>query len=136
MAPAVKQSFKLKILSLSVKENEVSWVVKAKSILGFTETRAIYEGTVKVDVAYFAKKITELEKDIEKCEESPDLFDDWKKEQGKLQKELAKLKEEEVKLKGLEIPKFDVHVETVDYTKWVFSIRVPEATILEIVKIT
>lgn len=130
-----EQSTKLKILSLQVKNEEESWILKAKSMNGFTEARPLYSASVVVDNEHFDKQVESVKKEIAKIESQPDLFDDAKSEVNRLKSEIKDIEVERKECEKLEVKNFTATVEVVDFSKSTIAMRIPEESLLEIVKI-
>lgn len=130
-----EQSLKLKILSLQVKGEEESWILKAKSMFGFTETRGDYNASVRVDHEYFDKQAKDVQKEIAKVEAQPDLFDDSRGELARLNDDLKDVEARRKEAEKLEVESFVAAIEVVDYSKAIVTMRIPQVALLEIVKI-
>lgn len=130
-----EQSMKLKILSLAVKGEEASWVIKAKAMSDLNETRNTYAASVRVDNEHFDRQVESVQNEMAKVEAQPDLFDDQKGELARLKNELKAIEANRKECEKLEVDSFTVAIEVVDYSKSVITMRVPEEALLEIVKI-
>lgn len=133
--PPKEQSLKLKILSLQVKGEEESWILKAKSMFGFSETRGNYNASVRVDHEYFDRQVKDKQNEIAKVEAAPDLFDDSRGELARLNDDLKDIDARRKEAEKLEVESFVATIEVVDYSKSTITMRVPEEALLEIVKI-
>lgn len=130
-----EQSTKLKILSLQVKNEEESWILKAKPMTGFTEAKPQYSASVRVDNEHFDKQVEGLQKEIAKVEAQPDLFDDMKGEVARLKSEIKDVEVSRKECEKMEVDSFVATVEIVDFSKDTITLRIPEEALLEIVKI-
>lgn len=134
MAKDIKMKFKL--LSLSVGEGDSQWTFKIKSIDGFTDIKQLYHVNILVDNEYFDFQVKDIDNQIQKCVDKPDMFEDWKKTKSSLEVNRAGIEEARADAKGLEIENdFDGWVEVADFNKGVLTISVPEEVIPDIIQI-
>lgn len=130
-----EQSLKLKILALSVKDNEQSWTMKAKSLISFGSSKAEYNASIVVDAEHYETRKKKIENDIKKAKSTPDMFDDSKSEINALQEDLKLLEQERKEYEKMEIKNFHITTEMVDYFKDTFTFKISESTLLSIINI-
>lgn len=132
---AKEKSFKLKILGLSVKEDEELWTMKAKSETSLDEVRSGYKTSIVVDEEYFKIKIEGIDKQLAKVIAEPDLFEDWKATKASLMKNKQEVEKERESLKKLELTGLTIYVEKVEFIKGVFFFRITQETVTGLIKI-
>ena len=133
MAKANK--IKFKIIALSANDKATDWVMKLKSPFGIDKSKKEYMVGVEIDKAYFKEKIKRHQSKIDDIKAKPDMFDDYKKSIKSLEENIEGVKEREEELTMLQIAEFSVKTSNVDYDKAIFTLKIPEDVVANIIEL-
>lgn len=132
---AKEKTMKFKILALAANDKATEWAIKIKSPFGITEAKCQYAIKIEVDDAYFAERVSEIERKIKDVEAKPDMFDDYKATIKSLNENIKGIEADKKAFSELEIDEFSATCTVADFSKDTLVLEIPEQVVPEIIKL-
>lgn len=133
--PKKDNSVKLKIVGLSVKNDDNYWQMIVKAFESFEATKSHYTASILVDNDHFDEQVKEVQEEIAEVKSQPDMFEDWKKEIARLEKSIDEINKQRKDIKSKEIKDFTLTTEVADYKNDTLKFSISEEQLLQIAAI-